>query len=254
MICILNINLYTKLYYSMMHTKLCSYVYIHIYCTGKGDANIRYYELSPTYTELYALDEYKSNIPCKGMCILPKYSTTNSTNSTTNSNSSIDYMSCEINRLLKLTSTSIEPISFYVPRKATTFQEDLYPPVYNNIPPHSMKEWIQGSELLPDKVSLNTSSTATAPTTSAASATYRSSTSSTNNTTTTTNSNNNTQQGKNTVKQMMTSKNTTSLIKSTTTDNETNKRKQEVLDQILQAKRRIYTLEMKLKSAGLRTD
>ena len=230
-----------------------------IYYTGKGDANIRYYELSPTYTELYSLDEYKSNIPCKGMCILPKYSTTNNTTNSNSGSSSIDYMSCEINRLLKLTSTSIEPISFYVPRKATTFQEDLYPPVYNNIAPHTMNEWIQGSELLPDKVSLNSyisSSTTTSPTTSA----YRSNT---NNTSTTTNSNNNTQQGKNTVKQMMASKNTTSLLRTTTsassspttsTDNDTNKRKQEVLEQILQAKRRIYTLEMKLKSAGLRTD
>ena len=183
------------------------------------------------------------------MCILPKY------------NDSIDYMSCEINRLLKLTSTSIEPISFYVPRKATTFQEDLYPPVYNNIAPHTMKEWIQGSELLPNRVSLNTSFSTSAPTSPASA--YRSNTNNTTASTTTytTTNNNNTQQNKSTVKQMMTSKNTTSLIKSTSTtssssttvENE-NKRKQEVLEQILQAKRRIYTLEMKLKSAGLRTD
>jgi coronin-1B/1C/6 len=48
----------------------------------------------------------------------------------------------------------IEPISFIVPRRAETFQEDIYPPTVGLKPAMSSAEWFDGAEGLPPKISL----------------------------------------------------------------------------------------------------
>ena len=111
-----------------------------LYLTGKGDGNIRLYELKPNTTELFPLSEFKSSIATKGMAILPRRC--------------LDTNKNEISRLLKLTTSSIEPISFFIPRKASGFQTDLYPDVYSDVPSHSAEQWWQGSNQMPMKVSL----------------------------------------------------------------------------------------------------
>ena len=63
-------------------------------------------------------------------------------------------MKCETTRMLKLTSNSVEPLSFIVPRKSDAFQEDIFPPTAGNIPAHSADEWFAGSEKEPVKISL----------------------------------------------------------------------------------------------------
>lgn len=50
--------------------------------------------------------------------------------------------------------TYIEPISFTVPRKAETFQADIYPPAIGLKPAFSAKEWIQGKSGIPPKIDL----------------------------------------------------------------------------------------------------
>jgi coronin-1B/1C/6 len=42
-------------------------------------------------------------------------------------------MRCEVARFVKLTSDSVEPISFIVPRKEVTFQEDIFPEAFAGV-------------------------------------------------------------------------------------------------------------------------
>ena len=50
--------------------------------------------------------------------------------------------------------TYIEPISFTVPRRAETFQSDIYPPATGLKPAVSAKEWLDGKSGLPPKIDL----------------------------------------------------------------------------------------------------
>ena len=66
-------------------------------------------------------------------------------------------MGCETARLLKLTTNSVEPLSFFVPRKSEQFQEDLYPNTSSNEPSHTADQWLAGSNRPPRLMSLNPS-------------------------------------------------------------------------------------------------
>jgi coronin-1B/1C/6 len=48
----------------------------------------------------------------------------------------------------------IEPISFTVPRRAETFQSDIYPPATGTKPAMSAKEWFDGKTAIPSKIDL----------------------------------------------------------------------------------------------------
>jgi len=55
----------------------------------------------------------------------------------------------EIARFFKLSSNKCEPVSFTVPRKAETFQKDLYPPCISSTPALSAEEWFSGKDKNP---------------------------------------------------------------------------------------------------------
>nr|XP_058926995.1 coronin-2A isoform X4 [Kogia breviceps] len=76
-----------------------------LYVVGKGDGNIRYYEVSTDKPHLNYLTEYRSYNPQKGIGVMPKRG--------------LDVSSCEIFRFYKLITTKslIEPISMIVPRR-----------------------------------------------------------------------------------------------------------------------------------------
>lgn len=59
--------------------------------------------------------------------------------------------------------TYIEPISFTVPRRAETFQSDIFPPATGVKPAMSAQEWIDGNEGLPAKIDLESVYEGTAP-------------------------------------------------------------------------------------------
>ena len=59
--------------------------------------------------------------------------------------------------------TYIEPISFTVPRRAETFQSDIYPPATGLKPAMSAKEWLDGKTALPPKIDLESVYEGTAP-------------------------------------------------------------------------------------------
>lgn len=110
-----------------------------LYLAGKGDGNIRYYEYENGKFEY--LSEYKSADPQRGVAFLPKRA--------------VDMHENEVMRAYKTVNDSyIEPISFIVPRRAESFQEDIYPPTVGLKPAMSGKEWFDGAEKLPPKISM----------------------------------------------------------------------------------------------------
>ncbi|KAI0057378.1 microtubule binding protein [Artomyces pyxidatus] len=110
-----------------------------LFLAGKGDGNIRYYEYDSD--NLYALDEYKSSDPQRGMCFIPRRT--------------LNTSECEIARAYKITSSgSIEPISFIVPRKSDSFQSDIFPPAPSSEPSLTAAEFFSGKTAPAKLVSL----------------------------------------------------------------------------------------------------
>lgn len=111
-----------------------------LFLAGKGDGNIRYYEIVDEAPYVYFLTEYKSASPQRGMAMAPKLC--------------MDLANCEIARLLKLTANAIEPISFVVPRKSDIFQDDLYPPTFSGEPTLTADQWFSGKNGEPKTTNL----------------------------------------------------------------------------------------------------
>ncbi|CAM9533096.1 unnamed protein product [Ascophyllum nodosum] len=118
-----------------------------LYLAGKGDGNIRYFECVDEQPYCFAISEYRSTTAAKGMAMIPKRG--------------CHVMKCETARLLKLTSHSIEPLSFVVPRKSDAFQDDLFPPCPSGQPSHTADEWLSGSEKAPTKMDMRPRSAGT---------------------------------------------------------------------------------------------
>ncbi|NXX75546.1 COR2A protein, partial [Urocolius indicus] len=117
-----------------------------LYVVGKGDGNIRYYEINPEKPYLNYLMEYCSHLPQKGMGIMPKRG--------------LEVSACEIFRFYKLIPTKglIEPISMIVPRRSESYQEDIYPLTTGAQPALTAQEWLNGVNKGPLLVSLRPSS------------------------------------------------------------------------------------------------
>ncbi|TGZ77125.1 DUF1900-domain-containing protein [Ascodesmis nigricans] len=112
-----------------------------LYLAGKGDGNIRYYEYSND--DFIYLSEYKSSDPQRGIAFLPKRGVAVHEN--------------EVMRGFKTVADSyIEPISFIVPRRAETFQSDIYPPAPSSEPALSAADWFSGSNAERNMFSLET--------------------------------------------------------------------------------------------------
>lgn len=112
-----------------------------LYLAGKGDGNVRFYELTNDAPYAYSLSDYRSQVSAKGMAMVPKRG--------------VNVMACETTRLLKLTTNSVEPLSFFVPRKSDSFQDDIYPDTASNEAAHTADEWLAGSDKPPKMMSLN---------------------------------------------------------------------------------------------------
>lgn len=112
-----------------------------LYLAGKGDGNIRYYEYAND--DLVYLSEYKSPDPQRGIAFVPKRG--------------VDVKENEVMRAYKtVNDIYIEPISFIVPRRAETFQDDIYPDTANGQPGLTADEWLGGKNAMPPKFSLGT--------------------------------------------------------------------------------------------------
>ncbi|RSL65602.1 hypothetical protein CEP54_004104 [Fusarium duplospermum] len=110
-----------------------------LYLAGKGDGNIRYFEYENDKFEF--LSEYKSGDPQRGIAFMPRRG--------------INVHDNEVMRAYKTVNDSyIEPISFTVPRRAETFQADIFPPATGIHPAASAKEWFDGKTAIPNKIDL----------------------------------------------------------------------------------------------------
>eukprot|EP01132_Coremiostelium_polycephalum_P011379 gene11379-13935_t len=121
-----------------------------LYLAGKGDGNIRYYEMVDEAPYFHYLSEYKSATPQRGVCFIPKRA--------------CNVPECEIARALKLTPNSMEPISFRVPRKSDIFQEDIYPDTYAGEPSLDSATWARGANAEPKTINLGQGFVAKKPT------------------------------------------------------------------------------------------
>lgn len=110
-----------------------------LFLAGKGDGNIRYMEYENDKFE--DLSEYKSADPQRGVAFVPKRG--------------VNMHENEVMRAYKTVNDNyIEPISFIVPRRAETFQDDIYPPTTGLKSAVSSREWFDGKEGLPPKFSM----------------------------------------------------------------------------------------------------
>ncbi|KAI1504171.1 hypothetical protein F5X99DRAFT_52945 [Biscogniauxia marginata] len=108
-----------------------------LYLAGKGDGNIRYFEYENDKFEF--LSEYKSADPQRGIAFVPKRG--------------VNVHENEVMRAYKTVNDSyIEPISFTVPRRAETFQSDIFPPAVGLKPALSAQDWLSGKTALPPKI------------------------------------------------------------------------------------------------------
>ncbi|XP_063757140.1 coronin-2B-like [Eleginops maclovinus] len=114
-----------------------------LYLAGKGDGNIRYYELSMEKPFISFLTEYRSLLPQKGLGVMPKRG--------------LDVSACEVFRFYRLIAIKdrVEPLSMIVPRKESgIFQEDLYPMTAGNEAAMTAQEWLSGINRSPVLMSL----------------------------------------------------------------------------------------------------
>jgi coronin-1B/1C/6 len=114
-----------------------------LYLCGKGDGTVRLYEYEDKSPFIFKLnDGFRSNIPGKGYCMVPKRG--------------LDIMKHETARILKVTnSAGIHPLNFYVPRKSDAFQDDIFPKTTAAIPACTMAEWLAGASKDPVLMSLD---------------------------------------------------------------------------------------------------
>eukprot|EP00668_Euglena_longa_P029104 GGOE01036447.1.p1 GENE.GGOE01036447.1~~GGOE01036447.1.p1 ORF type:complete len:451 (-),score=92.81 GGOE01036447.1:220-1572(-) len=126
-----------------------------LYLGGKGDGNLRYYEIDAVAPVISPLSEMSGNVPQRGLCLLPKIA--------------CDTTVCEVARILRLESDKVVPISLQCPRKqaATEFQADVYPDTFSTTPVMSAAEYFSGQTLPPNlmKMEHTTGSTAAGTTT-----------------------------------------------------------------------------------------
>ncbi|CAM9229512.1 unnamed protein product [Laminaria digitata] len=110
---------------------------------GRGGTGVKYYELSDgdrtgsSLPEVHFCHEYKATgPPLSGMALLPPQS--------------LDVSNVEVARVLRLTPTTVEPVSFMLPRSGDLkdyFQDDVYRPVWPSTPCLSSAEWLNGGNL-----------------------------------------------------------------------------------------------------------
>ncbi|XP_072020536.1 coronin-2B-like isoform X2 [Amphiura filiformis] len=107
------------------------------FVAGKGDGNMRYFEILDEKPYIYYLNEFQTSSPQRGFGVMPKRG--------------IDITQNEMMRFYKLHTTKgyCEPLSMIVPRKSDKFQEDLYPATPSNEPAMTAEEWIGGMDKPP---------------------------------------------------------------------------------------------------------
>jgi len=113
-----------------------------LYLAGKGDGNIRYYEITDDDKCIYFLSEFKSATPQRGVASMPKRGCDVSLN--------------EIAKMYKVDGQGklIEGISFQVPRKGDSFQDDIFPDCVSEEAALTADAWKSGQTAEPKRRSM----------------------------------------------------------------------------------------------------
>lgn len=111
-----------------------------LYLAGKGDAAVRYWEITNEEPYVHFLSEFRDNESTKGACFLPK--------------TLCDTTKCEVAICYRVMKDFVSPISFQVPRKSEMFQADIFPDTYAYRPVMTADEWAGGANKAPLKKSM----------------------------------------------------------------------------------------------------
>merc|ERR1712000_437510 len=111
-----------------------------LFLAGKGDGNIRYFEIDDDKPYIHYISDFKTSTPQLGMCMRPK--------------TACDVGSCEVVSMVKACKSYLEPIHFCVPRKSELFQDDIFPDTPGPDPAMSASEWLGGANKEPIRISL----------------------------------------------------------------------------------------------------
>mmetsp|Transcript_22124 Transcript_22124/g.34693 ORF Transcript_22124/g.34693 Transcript_22124/m.34693 type:complete len:264 (-) Transcript_22124:316-1107(-) len=116
-----------------------------LFLAGKGDTNIRYFEIDNAEPYQYYVAQFLGKDPQRGVAWVPKRG--------------LDVAGCEIARLMRFTQHCMEPVTFSVPRKGDQFQGDLYPDTFAGKAALKSKEWFDGNNAAPVLMSMNPNDT-----------------------------------------------------------------------------------------------
>ncbi len=111
-----------------------------IYVGGKGEGNIKFYEYSEGAIKFAS--EYRGTTQQKYLGAFPKRT--------------MNYNKCEITRFAKLTSNTIEYLSFYVPKRNQGYDSSIYPECIVGEPCLTWDEWVGGANKEPVKKDITT--------------------------------------------------------------------------------------------------
>jgi coronin-1B/1C/6 len=120
-----------------------------LFLAGKGDGNIRYYEIVSGEPWQFFISEYRNTLPCRGMAMLPKRV--------------VNTAECEVVRLLKLGTSDVQPLKFVIPRKSELFQGDLFPDCRAAKAGLKSSEFFDGKNANPQLMSLDPKKRSDAP-------------------------------------------------------------------------------------------
>uniref|UniRef100_A0A8D8FMA0 Coronin n=1 Tax=Culex pipiens TaxID=7175 RepID=A0A8D8FMA0_CULPI len=112
-----------------------------LFLAGKGDTTISYLEV--TDKDPYLIEGIRhSGEQTKGACLVPKRA--------------LRVMEGEVNRIMQLTSNSVIPIMYQVPRKTyRDFHSDLYPETNGFKTELTATQWLNGVNMAVPKISLD---------------------------------------------------------------------------------------------------
>lgn len=111
-----------------------------MFLAGRGDTHTQFVEITKTDPYIAPGLRY-SGEQTKGACLVPKRA--------------LNVMNGEVNRLLVVADTSIIPVTWKVPRKSYhDFHSDIFPDTAGPVAAMGAQDWLQGSNLAPDKISL----------------------------------------------------------------------------------------------------
>ncbi|XP_006897536.1 PREDICTED: coronin-7 [Elephantulus edwardii] len=108
---------------------------------GKGESQLLCYEVATLQPALSPVNQCILESALRGAALVPRRA--------------LAVLDCEVLRVLQLSDTAIVPISYYVPRKAVEFHEDLFPDTAGCVPASEAQAWWAGNNEQVQKISLN---------------------------------------------------------------------------------------------------